>query len=69
MMSSFGARMRGDVVLGWPVSETPEQRPQASRKRSETPLCGASVEAGRWASLLTRLAGGPARKNLTRRFL
>jgi hypothetical protein len=50
---------RGDnVAVGWFVSETSELRPRASRRSSETPLCEASDEAGRWAGLLTCLARG-----------
>jgi hypothetical protein len=64
-----GLRRGDDVVVGWPVSETPELRPRASRRCFETPLCEASDEAERWAGMLTRLAGGPARENLARRFL
>jgi hypothetical protein len=36
------------------------------RRCSETPLHEASNEAGRWAGLLTCLAGGSARENLVR---
>jgi hypothetical protein len=68
-MSFLGLRRGGDVVMGWPVSETPELRPRASQRCSETSLCEALDEAGRWASLLTRLAGGLARENSARRSL
>jgi hypothetical protein len=68
-MLSLGLRRGDDVVVGWPTSETPELRPRASWRCFETPLRGASGEAGRWAGLLTRLAGGLARENLARRFL
>jgi hypothetical protein len=39
-----------------------------SRRCSETPLHEASDEAGIWAGLLTRLAGGPAREDLAHGF-
>jgi hypothetical protein len=56
---------RGDDVVGdQPVSETPGLRPRANWRCFETPLSEASDEAGRWAGLLTCLAGGPARENL-----
>jgi hypothetical protein len=55
--------------MGWLVSETPELRPRASRRCSETPLREASDEAGRWAGMLTRLARGPGRESLARRSL
>jgi hypothetical protein len=54
-MPFLGLGRGGDVVVGWPVSETPELRPQASQRCSETPLCEASDEAGRWTGLLTHL--------------
>jgi hypothetical protein len=65
----WGLGRGGDVVVGWPVSETPELRPWASRKCSETPLRRASTEVGRWAGLLARLVGGLVRDNLARRFI
>jgi hypothetical protein len=53
-----------DVVEGQPVSETLGRRPRVNRRCSETPLSEALDEVGRWASLLTRLARGPARGSL-----
>jgi hypothetical protein len=64
-MLFLGLERGGDVVVGWPVSETPRLRSRASRRCSETPLYEASDKAGRWAGLLTCLAGGPARENLS----
>jgi hypothetical protein len=49
--------------MGRPVSETLGLRPQVNRRCFEAPLCEALGEAGRWAGLLTRLAGGPRREN------
>jgi hypothetical protein len=37
-----------------------------NRRCFETPLNEASDEAGRWAGLITCLAGGPARESLAR---
>jgi hypothetical protein len=62
-MSFLGLGRGGDVVMGRPVSETLGLRPRANQRCSETPLCEASDEAGRWADLLTYLAGGPTREN------
>jgi hypothetical protein len=42
----------------------PWLRPRANQRCPETPLWEASDEAGTWAGLLSRLAGGPARGDL-----
>jgi hypothetical protein len=63
-MPPLGLGRGGDVVRGHPMFETPGLRPQASQRCSETPLREASDEAGIWAGLLTRLAGGLARGDL-----
>jgi hypothetical protein len=65
-MPILGLGRDSDVVRGRPVYETPRLRPRASRRCSETPLSEALDEAGRWAGLLTCLAGGPARESLAR---
>jgi hypothetical protein len=65
-MLFLGLGRDDDVVVGRPVSKNPGLRPRANRRCSETPLCETSDEAGRWAGLLTCLAGGPARENLVR---
>jgi hypothetical protein len=65
-MPFLGLGRGGDVAMGRPVSETPGLRPRMNWRCSETPLCEASDEAGRWTGLLTCLAGGPARRNLVR---
>jgi hypothetical protein len=57
----------GEAVMlsgGQLVPETLGLGPRANRRCSETPLSEASDEAGRWASLLTYLAGGLAREGL-----
>jgi hypothetical protein len=59
----LGLGRGGDVVVGRPMSDTTGLRPRVNQRCSETPLCEASGEAGRWAGVLTRLAGGPAREN------
>jgi hypothetical protein len=63
-MPTPGLGRGGDVAGGRPVSETLGLRPRASRWCSETPLSEASDEAGIWAGLLTRLAGGLVRGDL-----
>jgi hypothetical protein len=65
-LSFLGLGRGGVAAVGRPMSETPGLRPWASQRCSETPLCEASDEAGRWAGLLTYLAGGPVRENLAR---
>jgi hypothetical protein len=57
----------GEAVMlpGVALCPRPQRwRPRVSQRRSETPLREASDEAGMWAGLLTRLAGGLARRDL-----
>jgi hypothetical protein len=65
-MPPLGLGRGGVVAGGRPMTETSGRRPRAKRWRSGTPLSEASDEAWIWASLLTRLAGGPARGSLAR---
>jgi hypothetical protein len=64
-----GTQTRRRFCHGLAYVRDPELRPRVSRRCFETPLYEASDEAGRWAGMLTRLAGGPTRENLTHRFL
>jgi hypothetical protein len=58
------ARVRRWCHRGSACVRDPGLRPQVNRRCFETPLNEASDEAGRWAGLLTCLAGGPARESL-----
>jgi hypothetical protein len=61
-----GARARRWCHRGLACVRDLGLRPRVNRRCSETPLNEASDEAGRWAGLLTCLAGGPARESLAR---
>jgi hypothetical protein len=60
-----GLRRGGRTIEDRPVSRPPGLRPQANRRCLKTPLWEASDEAGTRADLLSWLAGGPARGDLT----
>jgi hypothetical protein len=68
MTSSSGLGRDGDDAVDLPV-------PMAQRWVSDEsemfrdPLCEASYEVGRWAGMLTRLAGVPKRGELARESL
>jgi hypothetical protein len=65
----FGARMRRRSCRGSACVRDPKGEASGESEVFRDPLREASDEVGRWASLLIRFAGGPARENLAHRSL